>query len=180
MKKAIERLEWRFKKALKEQKGFIPNENDIAAFNEIEKQYKARRDAEFDANIYLVKLYIEVLKNRLKIANTSVFDRNIRRELLEVFKKPIHQLFDEFTKDLNESAVYEVMQELDVSITHPALVPVAQRKAENERVLQGYQENERHRKAWQGKAWNRDDVERNLRQEINALFDFLEQLPENE
>lgn len=107
-KKSIERLLWRFR----EQKAFLPNENDITALNEIVEFYNAQTNSIAASQEPFAKLYIYLYRSLLKKFDFTVFDKMPQRLLMDQLQKTLIDHITDLTFDLNTSEMYMTMDKM--------------------------------------------------------------------
>lgn len=143
IKKALNRISWRMQNSWKS------NQNDIDAYNQI-VDFVNNTNKINDYQLF-AKLYIWVYGQLLIHYNATVFDKEPQKELHRILDKPLTQIIEEFTNKLNQTELYQLLQDKGIS-TKP--------HGEKDKVLELDQYPE----------WKTEDVKNNLETMINRAI----------
>ena len=165
--RALDRLKWRIETALKGNGSIRINDKDIKAYNDIEAFVKRAESGLFQANNLFAKLFVWTYMRELEASKATILDNMVRDKLYTVLRMPYEQLVEQFTKSLNESGLYALMEEVGVSTKHPGLQSKEELSSDTEKIL-----NHENGKAYlMGEVWKKDEVETCLRREIIQAVD---------
>ena len=165
--KAVQRLGWRFSEASKRGNTFTINETDVKALQSIGKYVEQTQRDQYESNELFAKLYIYLYTKVLANDKTTVFDTSAKRKIGNLLKKPITQLIEELTQSLNESEIYEVLQE--VGATHPAIRTEAETNEQNAK-LKELMSDPINESRLLGDVWDYETVKKAMEREINFMI----------
>lgn len=165
--RALDRWKWRIETALKTQKGIRVNHKDIQAYNQIEAFIKRAENGLFESNYLFAKLYVWTYMRELEASKTTILDNVVRDKLYKALKMPYEQHVEQFTKTLNQSGLYALMEEVGVGTKHPALQSKGEISSDAEKIL-----DHKSGKAYlSGEVWKKDQVKVCLEKEIIQAVD---------
>jgi len=98
LKKAIDRLSWRFGKC----KVINPVQEDLDAYNTMLDYIQDSNKEQLSKNLLFAKLYIAVYKRTIEHYNTNILDPIPQKELHKFLDKPIEWHYENFCEFLNQ------------------------------------------------------------------------------
>ena len=120
IKQALNRIYWRFG-GNGNTNPFPVNEKDIEAFNTLSDYVDKTQKEQFNSSELFAKMYIFVSQAMMESSGGTVLDNITRKRIGDILKKPLSQVFKEFTDYLNESEKYGFLSELKIPNKHPQL-----------------------------------------------------------
>lgn len=122
IRKHLQRLVWRFTDAGKKpSKSFTVNQNDIEALKGIDEYVERMEKNLFHSNELFAKLYIFMFMRVLENEKSTVYDNSARRRIGNLLSKPLEQVISDLVDSLNDSELYNWLENLGIEIKHPAL-----------------------------------------------------------
>ena len=116
--KAISRLYWRFG-GNGNTKPFPVNQQDLDSFNEIKNYVKDTQKEIFYNNVLFSKLFVYLYGKVMMNDRSSLFETNARKKIANVLKKPLSQLIEEMTEELNHSGMYGKLEASGLNMKPP-------------------------------------------------------------
>ena len=165
--RALDNLKWRIENALKTKKPIRVTEKVIQDYNNIEAFVKRAESGLFEANYLFAKLFVWTYMRELEASKATILDNIVRDRLYTVLRMPYEQLVEQFTKSLNESGLYALMEDVGVSAKCPGLQTKDEIKEDTEKILS----HENGKAYLMGEVWEKDEVETCLKREIIQAVD---------
>jgi hypothetical protein len=116
IKKAIERLEWRFTEAMKNNRILKINQLDLDMYNSIAEYISETQKQQLQHNEPFAKLFILVYAKMVEHYKTDVFDDAPRKAIYSLLNQPIENIIEDFRERLNDVGIYNVLNELKVDL----------------------------------------------------------------
>lgn len=170
IKDSIQRLGWRLLESVKKNKGFLPNENDIQAFNNIVEYYTLEKKDNQKNNELCFKMYLWHRVEMMKHYNSDVFDEIPQRKLVEALYKNSDVYIKKLTDFLNNREYNVLTVDLPYSDKPHYLLNSEQKKEITKRIRDIQKNNPEFLKAVKGNIWNEEDVRDNIVAEFNQLL----------
>lgn len=172
--KAIQRLGWRFSEALKKpDNSFKINANDITALQELDAYVVETQKQQFKDHELFAKLYIYLMMKVNEADKTSVYDTNARRKIGNLLKKPLENIIEDFRASMNDSELYELMEEIGIEMKHPALKTEQQSTAEATKLNEALKAPENMDRLT-GEVWDFKTVADCLEADVNQAINYYE------
>lgn len=152
IEKALDRIRWRFSNG----KAFMPNVNDVEAFNYLVDYVEQKEAQTLRDNALFAKLYIWVYGQFLSHYKATVFDSIPQKELNKLLDLPLADHVKRFTDSLNDSELYSIFDLTDepdlmsVHIEHLRSVLEAQ-GIDSARIDKRIAQIEFDREQWRGR-----------------------------
>lgn len=172
-KKALQRLGWRFSEAInKGDNIFRINANDLEALKSIDSAIKEHQKQQYEHNELFAKLYIYLFQKILENDNATVMDKEPRRKIYNLLKKPLESIISDFTQSLNDSERYEVLESAGVSMEHPALETEENKQNDTAAIQEALKEPENMQK-FLGEVWDNKTVAEIMQTEVNQAINLF-------
>ena len=128
-KKAMQRIGWRL-----QQPTFKPNNEDKQAYNAIVQVIESQQKQQFKNHELFAKLYIHIYGKFISHYKTTVLDVVPRKELHKILETPMSILIEKFTKEMNDSELYTLMEKSNIKIDHPAFKNEHEKKEDAQKI----------------------------------------------
>jgi len=161
IKKAINRITWRIGG-----NGWKANQNDADAINFIIDFVNVKHKEQINNHQLFAKLYIYVYGQFLSLYDATVFDDIPQKELHRILDKPLEQIIEDFTRQLNNSDKYSFYKELGLSKKHP-LTMTDQEKKSDMKILEAVKNDKEKLESFITEIWDYEAVKENLEFQIN-------------
>lgn len=172
IKTAINRIYWRFG-GNDNKKPFPVNENDVEAYNAIKNYIAEKEQQQFLEQELFAKLFIYLYQKVLENDQGNIFENHCRRKIYNLLKKPMPTIIEDFKNSLNESEMYQAMEDANVENIHPALKNDKQQDNELEALTKAAEDPETIKKLT-GDVWDLETVENALTSEVNQAIDLFQ------
>lgn len=170
IKKSINRIFWRFG-GNGNKNPFPVNQLDADALNEIIEYVDQKEKQQYEANELFAKLYIYIYQKILENDNSTVMDKEPRMKIYNLLKKPLTQVIDNFKDSLNNSERYELLEELNIDLKHPALQNEERSSNDIENLKEAIKDPEKLNQL-AGEVWDYETVSEILQTEINQAINY--------
>ena len=167
---SIQRISWRFNDALKKQKGFIPNQADADALNELIDFYDNTKQQNATNNELAFKMYIWLRVEVMKKYETDIFDMIPQRVVAEALCKDRNSFLLRLTDYLNAQEVKAFTSKDPLFQKHPILMTELERNEATKKLKKMLEENPDLFDAVTDKNWSVEDVHDNILAEFNQLI----------
>ncbi|SHG34890.1 hypothetical protein SAMN05444483_10992 [Salegentibacter echinorum] len=172
-KKALQRLGWRFSEAIKKSdNSFHINSNDLEALKAINRAIQEHQKQQYEHNELFAKLYIYLFQKILENDNATVMDKEPRRKIYNLLKKPLHSIISDLTQSLNDSERYEVLEKAGALMDHPAIESNEKRINSTKAMQRALKDNENTQK-FLGDVWDYETVSEIVQTEINQAINIF-------
>lgn len=174
VRKAIQRLGWRFSEALKKpDNSFRINSQDIQALQDIDAYIEEKQKQQFKDQELFAKLYIYLMMKVNEADKTSVYDKNARRKIGNLLKKPMQQIIEDFRQSMNDSELYELMEEIGVKMKHPLSKSEEERANDINNISDAIKSPENMDRLT-GEVWDYQTVADCLEADVNQAIESFE------
>ena len=170
IKDSIQRLGWRLQESVKKNKGFIPNENDLQAFNTVVDFYDKMKEGNYRNNELMFKMYIWHRVEMMKHYDSDVFDDIPQKILVETLMKPTEVFLKRLTGYLNDREYKVMMTNAPVNEKPFFLQSKEQREKSDDKIRNLLKSNPDLFMNLTGDAWEIEDVNDNILAEFNQLL----------
>lgn len=111
LKKAAERLLWRFKI----EKGFTPNKNDKNALNTVLNWINREKEVNIHerAVILFSKLYIYILNQNIEYYKTDVLENEPQKEISKLLDLPLENFYEAFYSKLKDRQLDRMLERVE-------------------------------------------------------------------
>ena len=167
IQRSIDRIKWRLSKP----KAFTPNMNDAEACNELIEYVNDKQKEQYHNYELFAKLYIYLFTKVLMNDKTSVFDNSARRKIGNVLKKPISQLIQELTDELNFSEMYVKLEDAGFKMKYDVMLTDEERIS-NDKINKEIAENKEKIDYICNNAWEFETIEPIIIAEVNAMIEL--------
>lgn len=176
IKTALNRIYWRF--GGNDNKNRFPvNEKDVEAYNSIKNYIAEKEKAQFVEQELFAKLFIYLYQKVIEQDQGNIFDTHCRRKIYNLLKKPMPQIISDFQQSLNDSEMYNLMEEVGIDIDkHPAFKTEDQKNEETEKLKDKIANPDNHKRL-SGEVWDFESVEECLISEVNQALDLYQRKP---
>lgn len=112
IQKAASKLLWRFSKVNGLNKSFTPNNDDIESLNTLLECINREKKQKIQRNAITAKLFIYVLTDHLRKFETTIFDKEIAKQVSIMLDKPLEVFYKAFEEDLynNQTKLIELKE----------------------------------------------------------------------
>lgn len=172
-KESLQRIQWRFSEAMKKQKGFIPNKNDVDALNEVIEYFVKSNEQRFNSNELFAKLYMWHRIELMKRYKEDIFGEVVPKLMFNYLEKPISYYIDRFTELLNEFEYVKMLENEKVPLKPSYIMKNHELINHNQKVSRFMKENPEFFEAIEGKLFDKDQVRDNIITEINQIIQVL-------
>tara|TARA_R110002051_G_C8769409_1_gene503366 strand:+ start:33088 stop:33555 length:468 start_codon:yes stop_codon:yes gene_type:complete len=100
VQKAASKLLWRFNSVNGQTKSFNPNKDDIQSLNTLLECVNREKKEKLSQNVLFAKLFIYALTDHLRKFETTIFDKEITKQLSMMLEKPLDVFYKAFEEDL--------------------------------------------------------------------------------
>lgn len=145
-------------------------DKDIEAFKGIRDFVVRKNENQINNNQLFAKLYVYVYAQFLEKYNATVFDPIPQKELNKMLSKPLDLFIQSFTKNINESDMYENLQNLGLELKHPAIK--SDKDIINEKAIISDLSDDKIKDVLSD-TWKVEDVENNLIAMLNAALNEI-------
>lgn len=100
IQKSASKLLWRFKHTNGLGKSFTPNKDDVLSLNTLLECINREKKTKIQKNVISAKLFIYVLTDHLRKFETTIFDKEIMKQVSMMLDKPLEVFYKAFEEDL--------------------------------------------------------------------------------
>jgi hypothetical protein len=174
VKKAIQRLGWRFSEALKKpDHSFRINQNDIQALQEIDAYVTQTQEQQYKDHELFAKLFTYLYMKILENDKADIYNNHARRKIYNLLQKPMYQVVEEFRDSLNESELYELLNDAGIDLKHPASQSEQERESNISKLANALETKENMQKLTK-EVWDFDTVKECIEAEVNQAIEKFE------
>lgn len=176
VKKAIQRLEWRFEQTAKRiDLKMVLKQGDIDALVCVSKYIKIAQNESYIQNEHFAKLYIMVYAKMIEHYKVDMYSNIPRKSLIKMLEKPIDEVIKDFTTRVNELARWRLLENITQKpLKHPALMSELEKKERDEKILKHLQKEE-NLKEYLNPDFDIKTVKEILKNEFNLALEICKQ-----
>lgn len=113
LKKAIDRIQWRFRIENNDYVNFKPNKLDLDAINTFIRWIASQKKESLNNNVLFAKLFIYTKTQFIRKNQTTVLDGFATKELCRLLDIPLNFYYDAFYNDLHDNQLNRLLKAED-------------------------------------------------------------------